>query len=74
MYRAEPHYHIHWTWNATLDWESFRTREEAEARAKQLVRPGEKYEIEESGAGCPRCRDTVKQCSGHPNALALPDR
>jgi hypothetical protein len=40
-----------------LDWEGFRTREEAEARAKQLMRLGETYTIEDFDGDCPRCLD-----------------
>jgi hypothetical protein len=48
------HYHIRWA-NSNLDWEAFRTEEEANARAEQLKRPGEVYVIEQAEAGCQRC-------------------
>ena len=51
------HYHIRWSGKAMLDWEGFRTREEAEARAKQLMRLGETYTIEDFDGDCPRCLD-----------------
>jgi hypothetical protein len=51
------HYHIRWS-SGKLDWERFSTRVEAEANAKQLVRLGETYTVEEfSDTSCPRCRD-----------------
>jgi hypothetical protein len=51
------HYHIHWSGKAALDWEAHGSREEAEASAKQLVRAGETYAVEEHGLLCPRwCR------------------
>jgi len=39
-----------------LDYETFRTQEEAEASAEQLLRPNETYTIEERDGSCPRCR------------------
>jgi hypothetical protein len=38
-----------------LDWEAFRTQEEAETSAKQLMRPHESYNIEQFDGDCPRC-------------------
>ena len=49
------HFHIRWSHIAALDWERFDTVEEATARALELVRPGEKFTIEESQAKCSRC-------------------
>jgi GAF domain-containing protein len=49
-----PHYHIRWS-NSKLDWEAFRTTEEAQAQAEQLVRLGESYVIEQVDGDCPRC-------------------
>jgi hypothetical protein len=46
-----------WSGKATLDSEGFRTRGEAEARAKQLMRLGETYTIEDFDGDCPRCLD-----------------
>jgi hypothetical protein len=54
------HYHIRWSDKAILDYERFDTRAGAEAGAKQLVRPGESYTIEEHDGACPRCQDTLK--------------
>jgi hypothetical protein len=54
------HYHIRRTGIPLLDWESFKTRVQAETAAQLLVRLGEKYTIEEQGDGCQRCRDTAK--------------
>ena len=49
------HFHIRWS-DSKLDWEAFQTREEATARAKELVRRGETYVIEEVDGTCPRCK------------------
>jgi hypothetical protein len=54
MDRTTPHYHIRWS-NEALDWEPFKTRAEAESSAKQLMRFGESYTIEEFDSDCPRC-------------------
>ena len=50
------HYHIRWSGNVPLDWERFSTAAEAEASAKQLLRRGETYTVEEHDETCPRCR------------------
>lgn len=52
------HYHIRWS-NSKLDWQAFRSREEAGKSAKDLVRPQESYAIEEFGEDCARC-DALK--------------
>jgi GAF domain-containing protein len=49
-----PHYHIRWS-NSKLDWEAFRTSEEAQAQAEQLLRLGESYVIEQVDGDCPQC-------------------
>ena len=54
------HYHIRWSSKEVLDWEAFDTRVEVEASAKQLVRPGETYSIEEQDETCPRCRTAME--------------
>jgi hypothetical protein len=54
-----PHYHIRWSGKA-LDWERFPTRAEAEASAKQLMRLGETYTIEEYDGACLRCQEAMK--------------
>jgi hypothetical protein len=59
------HYHIHWSGRADLDWECFGTAVDAERNAKEWVRPGETYTIEEHGAECPRCGDRLKVKSAH---------
>lgn len=56
----KSHYHVRWDGKQTLDWESFPTRAEAEVRAKQLVRLGEAYTIEEQSGSCQRCREAMK--------------
>jgi hypothetical protein len=53
------HYHIRWS-ASKLDWEIFKTPEEAEAAAKQLVLPKETYTIEQFDGGCPRCSEATK--------------
>ncbi len=50
------HYHIRWSGSVQLDWERFNTPAEAEASAKQLLRHGETYAIEEHNDTCSRCR------------------
>ena len=50
-----PHYHIHWSRVVPLNWERFKTRVEAETRAKLFVLEGETYAIEEHGEACQRC-------------------
>jgi hypothetical protein len=59
------HYHIHWTGKDTLDWESFNSRAAAEASAKNLVRIGETYTIEERDESCPRCRAAFKSITSY---------
>jgi hypothetical protein len=54
--RKTTHYHIRWSGAASLDWDRFDSREEAEANAAHLIRPGETYTIEELDGTCPRCR------------------
>jgi hypothetical protein len=60
MDRHQVHYHIRWSGKTTLNWESFRTREEAQASAKKLARLGETYSVEEYDQACPRCLDAMK--------------
>lgn len=60
-----PHYHIRWSSKATLDWEGFSTRKEAEASAKQLVRQQETFTIEEHNGTCSRCADAMNLKSEH---------
>lgn len=56
------HFHIRWS-GGVLDWERFRTHAEAEAGAKQLVRLGESYAIEQHGVDCPKCAELLKEKS-----------
>lgn len=62
---GSDHYHIRWAQIPLLDWESFKTRSDAEAAAKILARIGEKYTIEELGDGCQRCRDAANAKNLH---------
>jgi len=62
------HFHIRWS-NGNLDWESYRTRAEAELGAKKLMQYEETYAIEEHGGSCPRCPDVVKMKLRQANKL-----
>jgi len=46
------HYHIRWSGRATLDWQRFHTREEANVEAARLVLPDESFTIEECCEDC----------------------
>ena len=48
------HYHIRWA-NSTVDWQAFRTKDEAVAEAERLKRLDENYNIEECDGNCERC-------------------
>jgi hypothetical protein len=52
MDRNTLHYHIRWA-TAALYWQRFNTHAEANARATQLMRPLETYNIEELDARLP---------------------
>jgi hypothetical protein len=49
------HYHIRWH-RPELNSSPHKTREEAEASARDFALPGETYTIEEFGEECPRCK------------------
>jgi hypothetical protein len=50
------HYHICWQGDGgAVDWETWSTRAAAEYSARQIVRPGETYLIEEFGEACMTC-------------------
>src|SRR4029077_12302446 len=57
------HYHIRWS-GLKLDWEVFKTSEEAEATASELACPDELYAIEPFGDDCPRCKETMRRATG----------
>jgi hypothetical protein len=59
------HYHIRWSGKVLLDWQRFSTPEEAKASARQLVRLGETYAIEEHDETCPRCQAVMNLESMH---------
>jgi hypothetical protein len=59
------HYHIRWSGKAVLDWQCFSTHEEAMASARQLVRQGETYIIEEHDETCQRCQAAMNLKSTH---------
>lgn len=48
-----------------MDWESFGTFAEAEARAKELVRREETYVIEQRDQTCPRCTVAMNLKTAH---------
>jgi hypothetical protein len=53
------HYHIRWQGGGgAVDWETRSTRAAAEYSARQMVRPGETYVIEEFGSVCMTCAAT----------------
>lgn len=56
----QPHYHIRWS-DGVLDWEPFESRSDAEIGAKQMVRLGETYAIEEYGVDCEKCRSLLRK-------------
>ena len=56
------HYHIRWSGKVPLDWQRFSTPEEARISAKELVRRGETYVIEEYDETCPRCQAAMEVC------------
>jgi hypothetical protein len=49
------HYHIRWD-NSKVDWQAFRTKDEAVADAERLKRLDENYNIEERDGNCERCQ------------------
>lgn len=53
------HYHIRWS-SSKLDWQIFNTQEEAEAAAKELVLPNERYTIVQFDGDYPQCSETTK--------------
>jgi hypothetical protein len=54
------HYHIRWA-DGKLDWEAFDTEQEATAAAKQLMRVGETYTIEQLDGDCLGCRSIQRK-------------
>jgi hypothetical protein len=59
--RIEMHYHIRWS-NSELDWERFSTSQEAEQAARQLVRPGETFTLEQvDEKNCMHCPEVCKR-------------
>lgn len=57
------HYHIKWDGAGKLDWEAFKTKEQADQRALELARTGEKYDIEERDDSCERCKQQTAWAS-----------
>jgi hypothetical protein len=59
------HYHIRWS-NSKLDWQGFRTREEAVQAARQLARPGESFTLEHvEDETCMPCLKISKRVLGN---------
>ena len=50
---STTHFHIHWIESNRLDWECFKTHLEATARALELARPDEAFQIAELTTQCP---------------------
>jgi hypothetical protein len=57
---STTHFHIHWRGKPESDHYRFSTRDEAKVAAEYLAQPGEKYSIEQRGAGCRRCAEVIK--------------
>ncbi len=53
---GQLHFHIQWNTKGSIDWECFRSRDEAMSRAAELARPGEQFTIEEVSGNCPMRR------------------
>ena len=59
------HYHIRWS-DSKVDWERFRTHEEAEQAAKQLAHPGETFTVQHvDDETCTECLKTLKRAVGN---------
>jgi hypothetical protein len=56
------HYHIRWS-SSALDWEAYGSARLAEASAKNLVRHGESFTIEQFGSDCERCHQVSTRTS-----------
>src|SRR3974390_1848640 len=72
-FSAKLHFHIQWSGTTVLDWKAFKTREEAEAAARGLVRKHETYTIEARLGECERCEEiaerVLRQVVGSQNEL-----
>jgi hypothetical protein len=60
------HYHIRWA-NSTIDWQAFRTKDEAVAEAERLKRLDENYDIEERDGNCEKCLELIPKYSAREN-------
>ena len=56
---AKLHFHIRWSRATVLDWQVFKTHEEAEVEAKQVARENETYTIEGRLWNCERCKQVI---------------
>jgi hypothetical protein len=48
------HYHIRFA-DSKIDWQAFKTKDEAAVEAEHLRRPNENYSIEECDGNCEGC-------------------
>jgi len=55
------HFHIRWSTTTVLDWKAFKSRQEAEAVAKTLVRKDETYTTEARQRDCKRCEEVTSR-------------
>ena len=51
----KAHFHIQWDERSSLDWECFRSAEEARNIAKYWVYPGRTFTIHRDGENCACC-------------------
>ena len=59
--RSNVHYHIRWSSSDSLDWQAFKTHEQAEAAAHGLVRRRETYTVETRFENCERCEELAQE-------------
>ena len=53
------HFHIRWS-SATVDWDAFKSEQEAMAAAEHLALPGETYAVEQFDGDCAQCSRLAK--------------
>lgn len=51
------HYHIRWSFDSSLDWKPFRTKDEATKAAEGIKKPNESYIIAKRDDECERCKE-----------------
>ena len=62
-FRRRIHFHIRWAGVVRLDWEPFKTLDQALLRATELGRPGESFLLVEGDDSCRRCKVKVSAAS-----------